>query len=78
MADYGFTIKAMLKDIGIELNIPLFMEGCERLPANEAKQEKTIASVIIHVEWGIATSILARISNQIVSVWIFVKLESNL
>ena len=27
MADTGFTIRDMLKDIGIELNIPPFMEG---------------------------------------------------
>ena len=33
MADRGFTIKDMLREIGVELNIPPFMEGRQQLPA---------------------------------------------
>ena len=50
MADRGFTIKDMLKDIGIELNIPPFMEGRSQLPAKEVQEGRRIASVRIHVE----------------------------
>ena len=38
MADRGFTIKDMLKDIGIELNIPQFMEGRAQLPVKEVQR----------------------------------------
>ena len=38
MADRGFTIKDMLKDIGIELNIPPFMEGRAQLPVKEVQR----------------------------------------
>ena len=37
MADRGFTIKDMVKDIGIELNIPPFMEGRAQLPVKEVQ-----------------------------------------
>ena len=40
----------MLKDIGIELNIPPFMEGRSQLPAKEVQEGRQIASVRIHVE----------------------------
>ena len=83
MADRGFTITEMLKDIGVDLNIPPFMEGREQLPAKEVQQGRHIASVRIHVERAIGRiktfSILkhtlpislARISNQIVCVCAF-------
>ena len=50
MADRGFTIKDMLKDIGIELNIPPFMEGRAQLPVKAVQEGRRIASVRIHVE----------------------------
>jgi len=53
MADSGFTIKDMLKDIGIELNIPPFMEGRAQLPVKEVQEGRRIASVRIHVERAI-------------------------
>ena len=80
MADRGFTIKDRLKDIGVDLNIPPFMEGRQQLPAKELKDGRRIASLRIHVERAIgrikAYSILnqslpislARLSNQIVFV----------
>ena len=40
MADRGFTIKDMLKDLGIDLNIPPFLEGRRQLPSTELKQEE--------------------------------------
>ena len=33
MADRGFTIKDVLDNIGVKLNIPPFMEGQWQLPA---------------------------------------------
>ena len=80
MADRGFTIKDMLQEIGVELNIPPFMEGRQQLPAKEVQQGRHIASVRIHVERAIGRiktfSILkhtlpislARLANQIVCV----------
>ena len=43
----------MLRDIGIELNIPPFLEGDAKLPPKEV-QEGRIASVRIHVERAIS------------------------
>ena len=50
MADQGFTVKDMLKEIGVELNIPPFMEGRKQLLAMEVQEGRHIASVRIHVE----------------------------
>ena len=50
MADRGFTIKDMLKDLGIDLNIPSFLEGRRQLPSTEVETGRKIASVRIHVE----------------------------
>ena len=83
MADRGFTIKDMLKDIGIELNIPPFMEGRTQLPTSEIQEGRRIASVRIHVERAIGRlknfTILqgtfpismSRIINQVVCVCAF-------
>ncbi len=80
MADRGFAIKDMLQEIGVELNIPPFMEGRQQLPAKEVQDGRHIASVRIHVERAIGRIktftilkhtlpiSLARISNQIVCV----------
>ena len=80
MADRGFTIKGMLNDIGVKLNIPPFMDGRKQLPAEEISEGRKIASVRIHVERAIermkSFSILkhtipitlAGLSNQIVCV----------
>jgi len=37
MADRGFTIKDMLKELNIELNLPSFVEGRKQLPAEEVQ-----------------------------------------
>ena len=50
MADRGFTVKDVLKEIGVELNIPPFIKGQKQLPAMEVQEGKHIASVRIHVE----------------------------
>ena len=83
MADRGFTIKYMLKDIGIELNIPPFMEGRTQLPSTEIQEGRRIASVRIHVERAIGRlknfTILqgtfpismSRIINQVLCVCAF-------
>ena len=78
MADKGFTIKHMLKELNIELNIPPFLERKQQLPPEEVQAGRKIASLQIHVERAIGRikvySILkgtiplsmARITNQIV------------
>ena len=45
MADRGFTIKDMLKELEIDLNIPPFLEGRQQLPATEIEVGRRIASL---------------------------------
>ena len=83
MADRGFTIKDMLKELEIDLNIPPFLEGRQQLPATEIEAGRRIASLRIHVERAIGRlknfnilkgTILismARLTNQIVHVCAF-------
>ena len=83
MADRGFNIKDLLKDIGVELNIPPFMEGRQQLPPQEIETGRRIASLRIHVERAIGRmkhySILkstvpislTRLTNQIIFVCAF-------
>ena len=83
MADRGFTIKDMLAQLNIELNIPPFLEGQHQLPLQEVDKGRKIASLRIHVERAIGRiktfSILketiplsmARLTNQIVCVCAF-------
>ena len=80
MADRGFTIKDQLAKIGVELNIPPFMEGRQQLPAEEVQRGRTIFSLRIHVERAIGRIkifrilkdsfpiSMARLANQIVCV----------
>ena len=53
MADRGFTIKDMLKELNVELNLPPFMEGRSQLPASQVQEGHKIASLRIHVERAI-------------------------
>ena len=83
MADRGFTIRDMLKELDIELNIPPFMQGRQQLPQQEIQEGRTMTSLRIHVERAIgrikAFNIckstiplsLALLSNQIVCVCAF-------
>ena len=83
MADRGFTIKDLLKELHIDLNIPPFLEGRRQLPSTEVDAGRKIASVRIHVERAIGRikcfSILkgtipislARLTNHIVCVCAF-------
>ena len=80
MADRGFTVQDQLNAVGIDLNIPAFLEGRTQLSASEVQQTRHIASVRIHVErcigriknFSILKSslplTLARLANQIVCV----------
>ena len=80
MADRGFTVRDMLAEKGVNLNIPPFLEGREQLPADKVKHGPSIASLRIHVERAIGRiknyTILKgtlpitmnRVANQIVSV----------
>ena len=83
MADRGFTIKDILNDIGVKLNILPFMDGRKQLPAVEISEGRKIASVRIHVERAIGRMksfsilkhiipiTLAGLSNHIVCVCAF-------
>ena len=54
MADRGSTIKDQLKEVGVLLNIPPFLEGRVQLPPEEVKKgRRIIASLRIHVERAI-------------------------
>jgi len=83
MADRGFTIKDMLEQLNIELNIPPFLNDRQQLPAKEVDSGRKIAALRIHVERAIGRIktfnilketipiTLARLSNQIVYVCAF-------
>ena len=83
MADRGFTVKDMLNEMGIDLNIPPFMQGRQQLPPDEIDTGRKIASLRIHVERAIGriknyriliSTIplsMARLSNQIVCICAF-------
>ena len=49
MADRGFTIRDILKELNIELNIPPFMQG-RQLPQEEIQEGRKKASLRIDVE----------------------------
>ena len=80
MADRGFTIKDLLSKLGVELNIPPFLEGRQQLPVEEVQKGRKIASLRIHVERcigriknfailkGALPISMARLSNQIVCI----------
>lgn len=80
MADRGFTVKDMLRELNIELNIP---PGRQQLPYQEIEEGRIIASLRIHVERAIGRIktfeickgtiplSMARICNQIVCVCAF-------
>ena len=53
MADRGFTVRDMLKELDIELNIPPFLQGRVQLPSEEVQKGRKIASLHIHVERAI-------------------------
>ena len=53
MADRGFKIEEDLKPLGVNLNIPSFLEGRDQLSEREVIESQTIASVRIHVERAI-------------------------
>ena len=83
MADRGFMIKDMLKELHIELNVPPFLEQRQQFPSGEVEIGRRIASLRIHVERAIGRmknySILkqtipislARLTNQIIFVCAF-------
>ena len=53
MADRGFTVSDLRKDIGVGLNIPSILGGRSQLSHDEVVESQTIASVRIHVERAI-------------------------
>ena len=53
MADSGFTIKDQLKEVGVELNMPPFLDGRSQLLSDEIKAGRGIASLRIHIERAI-------------------------
>ena len=73
----------MLKELGINLNMPPFLEGRKQLPSTDVEAGRKIAFLRIHVEraigrvkcFGILKGTipisLARLTNQIVCVCAF-------
>ena len=80
MTDRGFIIRDQLERVGVELNLPPFLDGKTQLPAAEVKQGRSIASLHVHVEraidcmknFALPNSVfllnMVRVANQIVSV----------
>ena len=52
MADRGFTIKDMLKELNIDLNMPPFLEEKPQFSSEDVQEGRKIASLHIHVERG--------------------------
>ena len=50
MADRGFTVRDLLAEKGVTLNIPPFMDGKQQLEPEEIQRGRQIASLRIHVE----------------------------
>ena len=53
MADRGFTIRDVLEEKGVKLNIPPFMENRQQLSTDDIQRGRSIASLRIHVERAI-------------------------
>ena len=80
MADRGFTIKDMLGELNIELNMPPFLDGRQQLSHKELESGRKIVSLRIHVERAIGRMkcfdilkdtipiSMTRLTNQIVYV----------
>ena len=45
MADRGFTIKDILNSLGIDLNIPPFMQGRKQLIESEVQEGRKIVHI---------------------------------
>lgn len=79
MADRGFTVQDILKEKGVSMNIPPFLNGRTQLPEEELQHGRHIASLRIHVEraigriknYGILSGVfpltMIRLANHIVS-----------
>ena len=80
MADRGFTVRDLLAEKGVGLNIPPFMQGRKQLSEADIQRGRHIASLRIHVERtigriknysmlkGVLPISMIRIANQILSV----------
>ena len=53
MADRGLTIKDVLTELNIELNMPPFLDGQQQLSHKELESGRKIASLHIHMERAI-------------------------
>ena len=53
MANRGFTIRDMVEELNIELNISPLLNNRHQLPATEVDNGRKIAALCIHVEWTI-------------------------
>lgn len=69
MADRGFIIKDQLCEIGVELNIPLFLEGRQQLPLDEVQKGRQIVSLMIHVEQATGRINIFNIERKLIFVY---------
>ena len=53
MADKGFDIEGMLRERGVGLNLPPFLQSRDQFTAKQVHETKTIAKLRIHVERAI-------------------------
>ena len=54
MADRGFPVGDLLAPLGVNLNIPDFLDGRDQLTSDEVIESQSIASVRIHIERAIS------------------------
>ena len=80
MVDQGFLIEDYLKLVGVRLEIPTFLKGCDQFTIRETVKSQQIANERIHVErmiqclkcyhifvWVLPINMLGPL-NQIISV----------
>lgn len=77
MADRGFTIKDVLKELNVELNLPPFMEGKQQLQAQQIQEGWKIVSLHIHVERAIGRIKTFKILQEKISITLALLINQN-
>jgi hypothetical protein len=75
MCDRGFLLEEEFKDIGVELNMPSFLNGRNQLPLAEENESRQIATFRINIERVFRDVKTFRILKQVFPNTMFDKLN---
>ncbi|XP_061111886.1 uncharacterized protein LOC133137570 [Conger conger] len=78
MADQGFTIRDLLHERKVRLNIPAFTHKCGQLTNEEVTRTRRVANVRIHVERAIRRLKVFKILSQTVPISMTPRLDKIL